>query len=75
MLITEASLMRGVRKFIQKALIPQPEGWNDKWDEAWVQRNLFPAYLESLREIEKVELCFGFDLKKAARDYCEGKDV
>ena len=64
MLVCEDSLEKAIYRFLQLAELPIPKGWNTTKDRAIVRWKIVPAFYEALKEIEEVNVCYGFDLSK-----------
>ena len=63
MLLTEKSLLNAISLLLEKSFIPRPCNWTLEKDREW-KMNFINAYFESLKKIEEVDPCFGFDIKK-----------
>jgi hypothetical protein len=59
MILTEKTLRNALKKFFDNARIPSMN--NIKEENEFIKKRIVPAFIEALKEIEDVRLCYKFD--------------
>ena len=61
MLVSEKTLKKAINQILSNMSFQRPEHWNKELDREF-KNKFIAAYFNSLKEIESVEVCFGFSL-------------
>ena len=67
MLLSEQSLEKAINTFFHEIKLPRPRGWSLLFDKM-ILKKAVPAFIEALKEIEKIDYCYGFDESKVFED-------